>query len=205
VAISGGKQCEETMKHGHVHLHPGEYHASSRTSVITTILGSCVSACLFDPVSRIFGMNHFMLSSSHYTRNIPYHQTDAGRYGMHAMELLINRMLALGALRHRIQAKAFGGASILPRSGRAGQYLSVGEVNIRFIRDFLATEDIPLLSEDLGGDVGRIIRFHGNDFSVYVKKVQRLQSQDISRQERKFWEKTLARHNREKPDVTIWE
>jgi len=205
VAISGGKQNEETMKQGHVHIQPGEYHATGRASVITTILGSCVSACLFDPVSRIFGMNHFMLSSSRYTCNIPYYQTDAGRYGIHAMELLINRMLVLGALRHRIQAKAFGGTSILSRPGRAGQYLSVGEVNICFIRDFLATEDIPLLSEDLGGDVGRVIRFHGNDFSVYVKKVQRSQSHDIGRQERQFWEKSLARHTREKPDVTIWE
>ncbi len=193
------------MKQGHVHLHPANIHASSRASVITTILGSCVSACLFDPVSRIFGMNHFMLSSSHYTRNIPYHQTDAGRYGIHAMELLINRMLALGALRNRIQAKAFGGASILPRSGRAGQYLSVGEVNICFIRDFLATEDIPLLSEDLGGDVGRVIRFHGNDFSVLCQEGSTIAESGYQQAGTKVLGENPCPPYQEKPDVTIWE
>lgn len=193
------------IRQTHIRLHPGEYSASAeRTTVISTILGSCVSACLFDPIRNLFGMNHFLLSSDRYAKNIPYYETDAGKYGIQAMELLINSMLSLGAQRHNLKAKAFGGASILPRMSRADNYLCVGEVNVRFIREFLAQEGIPLVSEDLGGDLGRVIRFHGSDFSVYMKKIQPMRSKEISTQERKFWEKRLAQQKIEKPDVTIW-
>lgn len=193
------------MKHKHIHLHPGEYHASDHPAVISTILGSCVAACLFDPGRGIFGMNHFMLSSRRYSRDIPYHETEAGRYGIHAMELLINRMISLGASRYGIQAKAFGGASILPRSSHTGKYLCVGDVNVRFIREFLSQEGIALQSEDLGGEVGRVIRFYGDDYSVYVKKMQPSFSQDISLQEKKFWEKSIKEQKQKKTDITIWE
>ena len=195
-----------TPRKNYIHLHPGEYSASSeRTAVISTILGSCVSACLYDPVRNLFGMNHFMLSSRRYSRNQPYYETDAGRYGIHAMELLINDMLSLGAQRQNLKAKAFGGASILPRLSRADNYLCVGEVNIRFIREFLVQEGIQLVSEDLGGELGRVVRFHGSDFSVYVKKIQPAQSKEIGSLERKFWKKSITKHKVEKPDVTIWD
>jgi chemotaxis protein CheD len=189
-----------------IHLHPGEHSASSeRTAVISTILGSCVSACLYDPVQHLFGMNHFLLSSARYSRNLPYYETDAGRYGIQAMELLINQMLSLGARRQNLKAKAFGGASILPRLSAADNYLCVGEVNVRFIREFLAQEEIPLVSEDLGGKLGRVIRFHGSDFSVYVKKIRPLRSKEICTQEQTFWKASLAQQKEDKPDVTIWE
>jgi chemotaxis protein CheD len=195
------------MKKTSVHLHPGEYFASSgRVGIISTILGSCVSACIFDPVCNVFGMNHFLLSSKRYSRDLPYYETDAGRYGIQAMELLLNRMLSLGARRQNLKAKAFGGASILPSLSRPGNYLCVGEVNVRFIREFLKLEDIPLVSEDLGGNLGRIVRFHGNDFSVYVKKIQSsLRSKEISTQEGKYWKKQITQQDVKKPDISIWE
>jgi chemotaxis protein CheD len=194
------------MKKASIHLHPGEYFASSdNVAIISTILGSCVSACMYDPAGKIFGMNHFLLSSKRYARKLPYYETDAGRYGIQAMELLINRMLKLGAKRDNLKVKAFGGASILPRLSRSDNYLCVGEVNVRFIREFLDLEGIPLVGEDLGGELGRVVHFHGSDFSVYVRKIQSTRSREISSQERKFWKKQITQHEVEKPDISIWE
>ncbi|MGV8776346.1 chemoreceptor glutamine deamidase CheD, partial [Pseudomonas aeruginosa] len=93
-----------------VKLLPGEYFASGEDLVIVTVLGSCVSVCLRDPLNGIAGMNHFMLPERGLGGDPA---SPSARYGSHAMELLINRMLALGASRERLQAKVFGGGSVL--------------------------------------------------------------------------------------------
>ena len=92
-------------------IHPGEYHVSRRNVVISTLLGSCISACLYDPINGVVGMNHFLLSNRKYSRNMPVCITEAGRYGVHAMELVINGMYKLGANRNHLKAKVFGGSS----------------------------------------------------------------------------------------------
>jgi chemotaxis protein CheD len=189
-----------------VRLYPGDFSAlTERTGVISTILGSCVSACLYDPVHNIFGMNHFLLSNKRYAKSMPYYETEAGRYGIQAMELLINRMLSLGARKWNIKAKAFGGASILPRVSRSDNYQCVGDVNVRFIREFLAQEEIPLISEDLGGCFGRVILFHGSDYSVHVRKILPSHSREIRAQERNYWKKQIARQEVKKSDITLWD
>ena len=81
---------------------PGEYYVSKEDVVISTLLGSCVSACLYDPVKRIVGMNHFLLSNKRYARRMPYYETEAGRYGVHSMEMLINEMMKMGARREHL-------------------------------------------------------------------------------------------------------
>jgi chemotaxis protein CheD len=194
------------MRKTNIHLNPGDFIVlTERTGIISTILGSCVSACLYDPVRNIFGMNHFLLSNKRYARSLPYYETEAGRYGIQAMELLINRMLSLGARRYNLKAKAFGGASILPRVSRADNYECVGEVNVRFVRDFLAQEEIPLVNDDLGGKFGRVVIFHGSDYSVHVRKILPSHSRGIRAQERNYWKKEIARHEVKKADITIWE
>jgi chemotaxis protein CheD len=156
-----------------VHLYPGDHFISGEDVVISTTLGSCVSACLYDPIQRVVGMNHFLLSSRRYSQGLPYYMTDTGKYGIHAMELVINGMLALGAQKSNLQCKSFGGASLFRQTPGVDNFLCVGEVNERFIRAFLREEGIPLISEDLGGEQGRVVRFHADDFSVYVKKSNR--------------------------------
>lgn len=123
--------------------------ASSRTpQVVSTVLGSCVSACLYDPVSKVGGMNHFMLPDGDCV-NQP------SRYGVHAMELLINEIMQLGGDRRRLQAKVFGGAT----SPSLGLSINrVAERNAQFVRDFLKAEGIPLVSERLGGELPLEVR-----------------------------------------------
>jgi len=82
-------------------------------------------------------MNHFLLSNRRYAKNLPVCLSEAGRYGIHAMELLINEMLQKGAKRGNLRAKAFGGGTMHGVSTTQDNFFCVGEVNVRFIREFL--------------------------------------------------------------------
>jgi chemotaxis protein CheD len=185
-------------------IEPGEYYVSRKTEVISTLLGSCVSACLFDPVNRIFGMNHFLLAYRRHIHNLPVIQSEEGRYGMYAMELLINAMMKHGANRSELRAKCFGGGNVLRlREDKANQQ-SVGDVNVEFIKEFLASEHIPIVSSCLGGIHGRNVHFVGTDYSVFIKKIGETQEQLLEKQERRYWKKNLAEHEREKSAAEFW-
>lgn len=116
-------------------------------TVLTTILGSCVSACLWDPDVRIGGMNHIVLPDA------PDGDVMRASVGVNAMELLINGIIRRGGERGRLQAKLFGGASMI-----AG-LSDVGARNAAFASDFLEAERIPCLSSSLGGMQGRRVQF----------------------------------------------
>ncbi|HEX8446965.1 MAG TPA: chemotaxis protein CheD [Sphingomonas sp.] len=136
----------------HVNVPQGEYQVSlDPTTMLTTILGSCVAACLYDPVAKVGGMNHFLLAHPHGNQILdPVTQQ---RYGVHAMELLINAMLRHGAQRPRLRAHLYGGGNL--HSGMQ----AIGTANGDFARAFLADEGIPLLAQDLGGKFARRVEF----------------------------------------------
>lgn len=185
-------------------INPGEYYVSDEEVVITTLLGSCVSVCLYDPYNRIVGMNHFLLSSRHYARNMPVCTTEAGRYGIHSMELLINEIWNRGAKRGNLKAKAFGGGSILKTSDAfTSNCFTVGEVNVRFIREFLQNENIPMVASDLGGLVGRVINFHSRDYSVYVRKMAPT-GEKLVRREEQYLKKTIKKQEETEMQVDLW-
>lgn len=117
---------------------PGEYFVSNEDLVIMTVLGSCIAACMWDGPAKVGGMNHFMLPEGEGMEGF-------GRYGSYAMELLINEMLKMGARRETMQAKIFGGAAVM-----AGfTTMNVGERNTKFVKDYLAMERIPVVSQDV--------------------------------------------------------
>ena len=117
---------------------PGEYFVSADDLIIMTVLGSCIAACIWDGKVRAGGMNHFMLPDGDGADGF-------GRYGSYAMELLINEMLKMGARRETMQAKVFGGAQVM-----AGfTSMNVGQRNTKFVLDYLATERIPVVSQDV--------------------------------------------------------
>jgi len=118
--------------------------ADPETALIT-VLGSCVAACLYDPLRGVGGMNHFLLADGD--------GEEAMRYGAYAMEVLINDLLKIGASRERLQAKLFGGAKIMDRLN------DIGAENVTFARKFLSTEGIPLVGESLGGRRARRVEF----------------------------------------------
>lgn len=131
---------------------PGRHYVSGdQGEMIVTILGSCVAACIRDPVTGYGGMNHFMYPES---ETGAWGGTSAAeRYGNHAMEILINEILRRGGRRERLEIKVFGGANVI-RSSR-----KVGSDNAAFIKRYLDRENLPILSEDLGGSVARRVHY----------------------------------------------
>jgi len=115
--------------------------------VLSTILGSCVAACLRDPVARVGGMNHFLLPGDGASGG------EGMKYGVNAMELLINGLLQRGAARARLEAKLFGGANVISTLS------NIGAQNAAFARRFLTTEAIKVVGESLGGDRARRVRY----------------------------------------------
>ena len=131
-----------------IHVIQGTHAVSDDpNTVLVSILGSCVSTCLWDETARIGGMNHFLLPESTSS------DTEATLFGAYAMELLINELLKSGARKDKLRGKLFGG-------GRIVNGLSdIGAKNGAFAKRFLEREGIPCVSESLGGDRARRIRF----------------------------------------------
>lgn len=127
----------------------GHYVSDDPNDVLVTTLGSCVSACIWDPVTKIGGMNHFLLPDVPTSETCSY--TASARYGSVAMERLINALLAAGAERDRLQAKVFGGARVIDSS------MDIGAQNGAFVLDYIRREGLKLAGQDLGGPFPRRI------------------------------------------------
>ena len=171
---------------------------------MTTVLGSCVSACLYDPVNQVAGMNHFLLSNKRYSKEMPVCATEAGRYGVHAMELLINKMLAAGGNKKYIKAKAFGGGQVMNLDNATPPFLCVGEINCRFILEFLKNENIPLVTSSLGGRKGRVLRFYTHDHSVYIKHLNPSRVYKTFLREMGYWETQLKKQKSQPQEIDLW-
>jgi len=144
-----------------VAIQAGGVIASKTPLLIKTTLGSCISVCLYDPVTRMGGMNHFMLPG------VPGDAEGSTRFGVHAMEVLINRLLKLGASRHRLVAKIAGGCSVVDFSSG----ISVAERNQRFVEDFLAGEGFEVKARRVGGTHAMEVRFRTDTGDAFVRTV----------------------------------
>ncbi len=142
---------------------PTEYYVSSDEIMISTVLGSCVSACIRDNQTGLAGMNHFMLPAGD-----PASPASATmRYGAYAMESLINELLKHGASRARLEAKVFGGGAVLD----AMRETNIGERNAAFVVNYLRLENIPIVARDLGGPHARRINYFVRTGQVLVRKL----------------------------------
>lgn len=151
---------------------PGEYFVSRDEMAIITVLGSCIAACLWDRVMRIGGMNHFMLPQGD--------SSDAsGRYGSYAMELLINEMLKMGARRESMQAKIFGGGQVMANFTT----MNVGERNTSFVTEYLQTERIPIVSQDVLDIYPRKVVFFPSTGKAMVKRLAHAHPEALVQQE----------------------
>ncbi|MES1199520.1 MAG: chemotaxis protein CheD [Pseudomonadota bacterium] len=130
------------------HVVQGEYAILDDANVVlSTILGSCVATCLYDPLARVGGMNHFLLPGEGAASG------ESMKYGVNAMELLINGMLQRGATRNRLEAKLFGGAHVIDNLN------DIGAQNAAFAERFLRMESIRVIASSLGGVSARRVRF----------------------------------------------
>src|SRR3954466_4603001 len=155
---------------------PGEYYITQRDMMIVTVLGSCVSACIRDPVAKVGGMNHFMLPD----RDVEGPLSESARYGAFAMEVLINKLFALGARRERLEAKVFGAARVLPGMS------DIGKRNAAFAMEYLKRESIRVVAEDLGHEEPCKIYFFAQTGRVLLKRLKSLRNDTIVKRERDY-------------------
>jgi chemotaxis protein CheD len=165
---------------------PGECYVSTGNEMITTVLGSCVSACIRDPVLKVGGMNHFMLplqlSGTAISRSAVL--DPALCYGNWAMEFLINAIIKLGGRKDRLEIKIFGGGRVLAGMNN----IDVGKQNIEFVQQYLAKEGLAIMALDVGDIYPRKLLYFPDTGKVKMKKLRSAAAPEISIQERSYLE-----------------
>lgn len=159
-----------------VRIYTGDVIVSTTPVVIETLLGSCVSVCLYDPSQCIGGMNHILLGGERPN-------AESTRFGLHAMEVLIDELRKAGGDRERFVAKAFGGGNVFPGIKSA----CVGEMNVRFIREFFQKDKIPLVAERLGGTQPVCVEFRTDTGKAMLHTIDGKQLHKIIHAEQSYW------------------
>lgn len=158
---------------------PAEFFVTDQPLGLMTVLGSCVAACIRDPLMRVGGINHFMLPDGDTSDGAP------ARYGLHAMELLINELIKAGARRERFEAKVFGGGNVL----KSFTSMPVGTRNAQFISEFLREEKINAIAKDLGGIHPRKICYFPVSGKTMVKLLPHAHDDAVAAEETAYKER----------------
>lgn len=164
-------------------IKPGEYYVTNKNELITTVLGSCVSACIRDRSIGLGGMNHFMLPKEVNGANGRWEATDvneATRYGNYAMEHLINDILKQGGNRKFLEIKIFGGCNVLPIN------TNVGQRNIDFVRKFLFSEGYTIQAESVGHPNPLKVEYNPKTGKARIKKLGVAEQTAVVREEEQY-------------------
>lgn len=180
-----------------VKILPGEFFVTRDDTMIVTVLGSCISVCLRDPLVKVGGMNHFLLPNDVGSDKSLI--SESARYGVYAMEILINQLVKMGATRTRLEAKIFGGGNVL--KGFTTQ--NVGEQNAEFILDYLDNESIPIIARDLLDRFPRKVYFFPDSGEVKVRKIKSLHNSTIMDRESEYRLK-LRQSSKKSGDVDLF-
>lgn len=170
-------------------IQPGDYYVTGSDEAISTVLGSCISACIRDPEIKVGGMNHFMLPEDTTSGRSAWLDPQAGqatRYGSFAMERLINDLLKCGARRERLEVKLFGGGNIL------SALTDIGARNIAFARSFLRLENLAVSAEDVGDVYPRRVVYFPASGRVLVRRLKSLDRQQLATRERRHFTEVCA-------------
>lgn len=159
---------------------PGEFYVTKDDERIETVLGSCISACVRDPIAGVGGMNHFMLPVDKNSSAARSELSDANRYGNYAMENLVNALLRLGAKRERLEFKLFGGGRIMSSMTNVGWY------NIGFAFDYVYTEGFKIVSQDIGDIYPRKVVYYPLSGRVRVRRLNAMHNQSLADQENRY-------------------
>jgi len=162
---------------------PGEFYVTREAEAVSTVLGSCISACIRDLEIGVGGMNHFMLPEDNESGSGSWNTADGGastRYGSYAMERLINELLKLGARRERLEVKLFGGGRILPAM------TDVGMRNIAFAQSFVKVEGLTVAAQDLGDVFPRRVVYFPESGRVLLKHLRAVESTVVAKSELRY-------------------
>jgi len=160
----------------------GCYVTDQPEELIITILGSCIAACIRDPFAHVGGMNHFLLPGDGYAQD-----AQSMRFGSFSMEQLINELMKRGARKERLEVKIFGGGNVM-----AG-LSDVGQRNIQFVHQFLRTENIPIVAEDVGGPYPRRVHYAPDTGKVLLRKLRRTDDLAVATEEQTYLQKISSK------------
>lgn len=181
------RRAGETAPPSVVQLQIGEYRVSRSPEILYTLLGSCVAVCLYDAAAGVGGMNHILLPGRAEDQR---RLQDVARFGHDAVELLVRALGDAGARRRRLAAKIFGGGHVILQMDEA---TSPGYRNVRFIRQLMADERIPVLAADLGGYAARKIWFRTDTADVILQRVPAQLLAAVRREEGRFRRRVLKK------------
>ncbi len=163
---------------------PGEFFVSSEPMIVYTVLGSCISACIRDPIVGVGGMNHFMLPEPRESAHDSWGEST--RYGSFAMESLINEILKRGGHRNRLEIKLFGAGRIYEGN------IDVGEKNAKWVLQYLKSEGMPVVKTDLGDVFPRKVYYQTDSGRVLMKKIERIKNRTVFDRESQYAEKSSS-------------
>ncbi len=176
---------------------PGEFYVTRDNELISTVLGSCVSACIRDVKLGVGGMNHFMLPLDKSAKDDSV--SESARYGNHAMEMLINAILKAGGLKKNLEMKIFGGGKVLSSMSN----IDVGEQNIAFIKHYAEIENLNVVTEDLGDIYPRKIIYFPQTGRALMKKLRKVHNETLERREASYREQ-LKKQKVESDDIELF-
>ena len=175
---------------------PGEFFVSREPMVVYTVLGSCISACIRDPIAGVGGMNHFMLPEPKETAHDSWGEST--RYGSYAMESLINEILKRGGLKRRLEIKLFGAGKIYEGN------IDVGANNAKWVIEYLKSEGLAAVKTDLGGVFPRKIYYFTNSGRVLMKRIEHVKNRTIIERENDYAAQIKQRAQQSVEDVTLF-
>lgn len=164
---------------------PGEYYVTKNNEFIITVLGSCISACIWDEVAGVGGMNHFMLPDDSSASGAWSSSSNSAstRYGNVAMEHMINEILKNGGRKSQLRAKIFGGGQML------SSMTDIGQRNILFVDDYIKTEGISKIGEDVGSVYPRKVMFFPLTGRVRMKRLGNMNNDTVMQRESEYFSK----------------
>mgnify|MGYP001500607325 CR=1 FL=1 len=183
-----------------VTIHPGEYFATQADTIISTVLGSCIAVSLHDPARSMGGLNHFMLPGELGREGLI--RDPNAKYGMYAMELLVNELLKMGSKKKDLKAKVFGGGAVLRFSD--GGTTRIPQSNIDFAFEYLKEEGIPILASDVGGREPRKIFMFPRSGKVLLKRIVPSQASLVEKEEERYLQ-VVREKEAEGGEVTLFD
>lgn len=177
---------------------PGEFFVSREPMVVYTVLGSCISACIRDPIAGVGGMNHFMLPAPKEHQSGDAWGGESTRYGSFAMEQLINGILMRGGNRSRLEVKLFGAGKIYEGN------IDVGARNTEWVLHYLAQEGLSVVKSDLGDVFPRKVYYFTDSGRVLMKKIERVKNRTIHDREAEYQKHLRDEQAQPQSDVTLF-
>ncbi|MEK6642061.1 MAG: chemoreceptor glutamine deamidase CheD [Nitrospirota bacterium] len=175
---------------------PGEFFVSREPMIVYTVLGSCISACIRDPIAGVGGMNHFMLPEPTEVAHDSWGEST--RYGSYAMESLINEILKRGGLKSRLEIKLFGAGKIYEGN------IDVGANNAKWVIGYLKSEGLGTVNTDLGDVCPRKVYYFTDSGRVLMKKIERVKNRTILERESEYALRIKQREQQPVEDVTLF-